>query len=263
MSGTCPTFRDRGQYFFFGPGMPGSGIIKQGIICRRSARFLWLFLVAWVTVAIAKREFLYISGSLPMPTHGSVTRWIDQMQAGDPDAVRELWGRYFRRLVGLARQRLRNAPRRAADEEDVALSAFDSFCRHAEEGRFPDLLDRDSLWRLLVVMTARKASHLIRDETRQKRGGAGIGDLPDGGGDVPILETVLSREPTPDLAAQVAEECQRLLGELGDKELEQVAVWRMEGYAVDDIAGKLDCAPRSVKRKLQLIRDIWQKAGLA
>jgi len=188
---------------------------------------------------------------------GSVTRWLDQVQAGDANAVQQLWQRYFSRLVGLARQKLRHAPRRAADEEDVALSAFDSFCRNAEQGRFPDLLDRDGLWRLLVVMTVRKANHLIRDETRQKRGG----DTPRDGDDAPILETILSREPTPDLAAQVAEECQRLLHQLDDKELEQVAIWRMEGFTVEEIAAKLACAPRSAKRKLQLIRNIWVKAG--
>ena len=192
-----------------------------------------------------------------MSSDGSVTRWLDQVQAGDANAVQQLWQRYFSRLVGLARQKLRHAPRRAADEEDVALSAFDSFCRNAEQGRFPDLLDRDGLWRLLVVMTVRKANHLIRDETRQKRGG----DTPRDGDDAPILETILSREPTPDLAAQVAEECQRLLHQLDDKELEQVAIWRMEGFTVEEIAAKLACAPRSAKRKLQLIRNIWVKAG--
>ena len=46
--------------------------------------------------------------------------------------------------------------RRAADEEDVALSAFDSFCRGAEQGRFPQLDGRDDLWHLLVVITVRK-----------------------------------------------------------------------------------------------------------
>jgi hypothetical protein len=106
-----------------------------------------------------------------MSSDGSVTRWIDQLQLGDPAAVQQLWQRYFQRLVGLARKKLANAPRRVADEEDVALSAFDSFCRNAEQGRFPDLADRDGLWRLLVVMTARKAGHLRRDQGRQKRGG--------------------------------------------------------------------------------------------
>src|SRR5438874_7802874 len=111
-----------------------------------------------------------------MTSEGSVTGWLGQLQGGDPAAAQRLWERYFQRLVGLARDRLRNAPRRAADEEDVALSAFDSFCRRAEQGRFPQLIDRDGLWRLLVVMTARKAAHLKRDAARQKRGGITSGD---------------------------------------------------------------------------------------
>src|SRR4051812_34565394 len=106
-----------------------------------------------------------------MTSDGSVSRWIDRLPLGDPAAVRQLWQRYFHRLVSLARKKLAHAPRGMADEEDVALSAFDSFCRQAEQGRFPDLADRDGLWRLLVVMTGRKASHLRRDETRLKRGG--------------------------------------------------------------------------------------------
>src|SRR4051812_46122655 len=101
----------------------------------------------------------------------SVTHWLGRLQTGDEQAVRQLWDRYFPRLVALARHKLRAAPRRAADEEDVALSAFDSFCRHAEAGRFPDLFDRDGLWHLLVVLTARKAAHLARDQARKKRGG--------------------------------------------------------------------------------------------
>ena len=70
-----------------------------------------------------------------MASDGSVSRWIGPLQAGDPAAVQRLWERYFHRLVGLARAKLQNAPRRAADEEDVALSAFDSFCRNAGDGR--------------------------------------------------------------------------------------------------------------------------------
>jgi DNA-directed RNA polymerase specialized sigma24 family protein len=186
-----------------------------------------------------------------MPSEGSITCWISRLQAGDPAAVQSLWERYFHRLIGLARHRLRNAPRQAADEEDVALSAFDSFCRTAERGRFPGLLDRDSLWRLLVVVTARKAAHLVRDEGRQKRGGPGSTDDP------AELERLLSREPDPAFAAQVAEECGRLLERLRDPQLESVALRRMEGFSVDEIAARLGCAPRSVKRKLQLIRTLW------
>src|SRR5438874_1896729 len=55
---------------------------------------------------------------------GSVTNWLQALQVGDPEAAQKLWERYFQRLVSLARSRLRGAPRRAEDEEDVALSAF-------------------------------------------------------------------------------------------------------------------------------------------
>jgi hypothetical protein len=78
---------------------------------------------------------------------GSVTHWLAHLKAGDPAAAKALWDGYFARLVELARTRLRAGARAAADEEDVALSAFDSFYRGAGEGRFPRLDDRDDLWR--------------------------------------------------------------------------------------------------------------------
>jgi DNA-directed RNA polymerase specialized sigma24 family protein len=196
-----------------------------------------------------------------MPSDGSVSRLIDGLVVGDAVAVQGLWERYFRRLVGLARKKLAGSSRRSADEEDVALSAFDSFCRNAERGLFPQLLDRDSLWRLLVVITARKSAHLLRDENRLKRGGGvGLHTETAGGGEGPvILDEILSREPSPEFAALAAEEHQRLLAALGEDELRSVALWRMEGYTVEEIAARLGYAPRSIKRKLQLIRNIWEK----
>ncbi len=198
-----------------------------------------------------------------MSSAGSVTHWLDLLRAGDQDAAQQLWERYFRRLVGLARTKLQGTPRQAADEEDVALSAFDSFCHNAERGRFPQLTDRESLWRLLVVLTTRKVSHLRRDQGRQKRGGAAspVNAIPGGPNDDLVLAQVLSREPTPEFAAQMAEECQHLLQALGDQELAAVALMRLEGYTVEEVADRLGYAPRSIKRKLQLIRRIWDKRG--
>src|SRR5262245_11859329 len=140
-----------------------------------------------------------------MSSDGSITRFISQLQAGDLAAAQPLWEHYFRRLVELARRKLLGARPQGADEEDVALSAFDSFCRGLERARFPDVQDRDNLWKLLVVLTARKACHLMRDEQRQKRGGgqkAGTAD---------DLEQVVAQEPSPEFAAELADNCQRLL----------------------------------------------------
>ena len=194
-----------------------------------------------------------------MASEGSVTRWIDQLKAGDPLAAQKLWERYYRRLVGLARKQLRGLRPRGADEEDIALSAFDSFCRGAEAGRFPRLDDRDNLWHLLVILTARKAWHLARDEARQKRSGKGAADTPPSPADESQLDQILSREPTPEFAAQVAEEYQLLLGHLPDRELHTVAVWKMEGYTNEEIAARLDCTVRTVERKLRIIRGLWEK----
>ena len=188
-----------------------------------------------------------------MAQEGSVSRWLGPLQQGDPAAVQQLWERYFLSLVKLARQRLRPTPTHGADAEDVALSAFDSFCRNAQGGRFPQLSDRHDLWRLLVVITARKAAHLARDQGRLKRGG-GLAPSED-----VDLDQYLGREPTPELAAEVAEEYQRLLTNLGDADLAAVAGWKMEGYSNAEIAAKLDCAPRTVERKLQLIRGVWEQ----
>jgi DNA-directed RNA polymerase specialized sigma24 family protein len=193
----------------------------------------------------------------------SVTHWIGELKAGNPAAAQRLWEDYFRRLVGLARGKLQGLPRRvAADEEDVALSAFDSFCRGAARGRFPQLTDRDDLWRLLMTITARKALHLVRDEGRLKRGGGAVlGESalrgPADEAALNGIDQVMGREPTPEFAALVAEEYRRLLDRLDDPELRAVAVWKMEGDTTEQIAARLKRAPRTVERKLELIRLLW------
>ena len=193
-----------------------------------------------------------------MSSDASVTHWIAEFQCGNQRAAQELWQRYFQRLVRLARQKLPVGALRVADEEDVALSAFHSFCRGVEAGRYPQLADRDDLWRLLVVITAHKAIHLVRDARRLKRGGPPAAALePDA--EEAALSQVIGPEPTPEFAAQVAEEFQRLLDRLDDAGLRTVAVWKMEGYTNEEIAARLDCAPRTVERKLKLIRNLWEQ----
>jgi DNA-directed RNA polymerase specialized sigma24 family protein len=69
----------------------------------------------------------------------------------------------------------------------------------------------------------------------------------------------LDPDPDPAFAALLEEECQRLLGLLDHGELQRVALLKMEGYTVEEIAAQLGRVPRTVKRRLQLIRQIWEK----
>jgi RNA polymerase sigma factor (sigma-70 family) len=176
------------------------------------------------------------------------------MKEGDREAAHRLWEAYYGRLVELARARLGGSPRRAADEEDVVVNVFDSLFRRAAAGRFPHLEDRDDLWKLLFAMTIRKAIDQVRRESREMpRGGRGtLEPLPDH-----EAEDLIDREPTPALAAEMADQCRYLLGILTDPVLRQIAVWKLEGYTNDEIARRLDVDVTTVERKLGRIRRRW------
>ncbi len=192
----------------------------------------------------------------------SVTRWIEGLLDGDDADIGRLWDRYFEALVRLAGTRLGGRARRDYDEEDVALSAFRSFCERAERGDFPRLGGRDDLWRLLSTIAVRKAIESVRHQNRQKRGGGRVrgesvlGQPGEGGAG---LAGILGREPTPEAAAQFAESYERLLARLGDDALRRIAVRKLEGHSNEEIATELGTSPRTVERKLKLIRKTWQE----
>lgn len=191
----------------------------------------------------------------------SISQWIHQIKAGDADAAGRLWDAYFERLSALARARIGRFPKRLADEEDVALSVFASLCRGAARGNFPKLSDRDNLWSLLAVITSRKVCDYMTAERARKRGGGEVAAASDLAGDssnVNCLDAVLSREPTPEMAAVFAEECERLLGKL-DPELRQLAIGKMDGLSNEELARDLDCGLRTVERRLRLIRQTWSE----
>lgn len=161
----------------------------------------------------------------------------------------DLWKFYFNRLVGLAKKRLvRDA---AYDGEDLVVSVFDTFCRNVKAGRF-ELGDRDDIWSLLVVITMRKANDRLKLTRAAKR------RLP--GHPTSSTEEAPASELSPDLAALMSEQCTLLLKALADRELERVAILKLDGHSNREIAEEFDCSERSVGRMLNLIRRVWKDA---
>src|SRR5262249_53254744 len=200
---------------------------------------------------------------MSLSAYDSVSAWINQLKASNQEAAAQrLYERYFERLLKLARRKWAGAPRRAADEEDVVLSALDSFCRGAKLGRFPRLADRNDLWQLLLVITERKVIDLGQRERCPKRGGGkvhgedALAQTASASGPAG-LDRLAGREPAPDEVVQMAEELERLLERLGDAKLRLIAERRLAGYLEDEIAAELACDVRTVQRKLRLIRRIW------
>jgi RNA polymerase sigma factor (sigma-70 family) len=192
-----------------------------------------------------------------------VTDWIRQIKAGDEEAAQRLWDRYADDIVEVARNSLRDSSRRVHDEEDVAIVAFRSLLAGISAGRFKGLDRREQLWRLLMVITTRKAAALIDRDLRQKRGGGNVrGDsaMVTGGSSQPDpgFDRLESENPTPDLAAIVADETQQLIASLDDELAQRVAVLKMEGYTHEEIAKQLQCTTRTVERRIKQIREHWQ-----
>ena len=69
----------------------------------------------------------------------------------------------------------------------------------------------------------------------------------------------LGREPTPEAAAQFTEDYERLLARLDDQTLRTIALRKLEGHTNEAIADELGTSPRTVDRKLNLIRKIWEE----
>jgi DNA-directed RNA polymerase specialized sigma24 family protein len=199
-----------------------------------------------------------------MSSGGSVTHWIDEIKQGNPAAAQALWERYFPQLVCLAREKLREVPGRMADEEDVALSAMDRFCRAAHEGRFPDLAGRDELWRLLLRITTRRVVDLARREMSRRRGSGRVqGESALGSADSVSdpwgMARAIDDQPSPEFAVMMADQCRHLLQRLEDSSLQAIALAKMEGYDNQEIAKQLGCSVRTVERRLKLIRDVWKE----
>ncbi len=196
-----------------------------------------------------------------------VTQWIRQLEQSDESAARELWNHFCSRLVDMARRKLHPDTRRVYDGEDAALSAFDSLCRRVADGEFPDLKDRKDLWRLLIVITSRKVGMRHRHDRRAKR------DISRVRGDSVFLDSsndsqarptnaLVSREPTPEFSAEVAETCELLYRRLEDESLRNVASLKLYGYSTAQIAQQLNCSRRTAERKLERIRRAWQREDL-
>ncbi len=196
-----------------------------------------------------------------MTSDPSVTSWLERLRAGDDLAANKLFQIYFERLVHLARAHLSRAVCRAANEEDVAQSAFISFFRGAADGRFSDLHNRDDLWRLLFTLTLRKARDLANRERRKKQDARRTireVDLLDlvgqpGAG----LDGLASPEPPPDVVVSFTEQVRQRLAQLPGDDLRRVALAHQEGHTVAEIATLLKWSRSKVERKLRLIREIW------
>ena len=196
-------------------------------------------------------------------SEGSVTFWIQQLKQDDPDALAQLWKRYYPMLLEQAQKRLGQSPKRVSGEEEVASDVLLKLFQGARAGRFAELQDRTDLWRLLVAITRQVAIDQLRQGQRQKRGGGdvrGESVFLKASSDSALhlgLDGIGGDEPGPDFAVACDEQFQILIGDLEDDSQRAIAQLRLEGYANEEIAERLNLSLRSIERKLKSIRERW------
>ena len=194
-----------------------------------------------------------------MSETNNVSHWIDLVKDGDSAAANRIWQHYFDRLVRYVRRRLHGQNPAVSDEEDIVLSVFDSFYAAAEKGRFPDLADRDDLWRLLLRMSARKVIDKRRHDLRQRRGGdVEILSLDEGGDNETVIE-VIGDEPSPDMVLMMQESMEQFFSHLGVGDLRDLAGAKLEGDSNAELAQRFECSERTIERRLHLIREKCQQ----
>jgi DNA-directed RNA polymerase specialized sigma24 family protein len=202
-----------------------------------------------------------------MSNNESVTQWLERLQQNPDDsaAQQQIFRRYFLDLIGYARNQLRTSPKRAADEEDVALEALSALFRGIRDERFEQLDDREDLWQLLRMLAQRRAIDQLRRDHSPKRYALGesvLADVNSSNGDFNPIQQVAGGELPPDVLTQLHEAFCRRLEMLVDPEyvkldLQRIAMWKLEGLTNGEIAERLNCVTRTVERRLDLIRKVW------
>lgn len=194
-------------------------------------------------------------------SNNSVTQWCQQLEAGDADAASLLWQTFFNRLVELASRRIQGTSKLIADEEDIALSAFKSFCIGVQKGRFASLTDRNSLWRLLVIITARKAIDHVNYNRRAKRNELRVVKPNSTEVNDEIVNGFVCKEPTPAIEVEMKENINSAIEGLQLADLKQIALLKLDGYTNQEIATQLNRGLSTIERKLRTIRGIWSQLG--
>lgn len=192
-----------------------------------------------------------------------ITLWLKNTAKGDQRAIEGIWAAYFDQLVRFAKTRLPPHWRRVVDEEDIAISAMESFILRLQRPDCPwQLNNRHDLWRILLAIVVRKTVKQNQKQLAQKRGqGTVVGESGIVIGEVKYptgIDQILGKEPSPELALQLVEEFDARLASLRDDTLRSVAIAKMQGQTNREIAESTGISLRSVERKLELIRDKWK-----
>lgn len=186
-------------------------------------------------------------------SENTITDWIIAMRAGDPDAAERLWSRFVVRVRALARSRITEKVRRHRDEDDIAQSALHALWTGAQQGRFDSLSGREELWRLLAVITIRKAANATRAAKDEASGESVMGSFSGVAGAMAWIGEIDDSE----FAGTLDHACRDLMDAL-DPVLRPTILLRFQGYTNEEIARLESKSVRTIERYVKMARRQWE-----
>ncbi len=202
---------------------------------------------------------------------GSVSLALAQLRQGDSQAAQKLNELFWKRVLGLARQKLKQKaiPPKQAGASDVAQDALLSFFRALKNGRYEFLNDRDGLWALLARITENKVKDLQRHRQRRAARGMIVGGdsaLPADAHGQPLGLSELAADPhrSPADEDEYAEAClaasQSVLLRLNERQ-QHIVLGKAGGRTNAQLAKELKCTERTVELNLAAIRREARKSA--
>jgi RNA polymerase sigma-70 factor (ECF subfamily) len=181
----------------------------------------------------------------------SFAEFLARLHSRDDAAAQELFGRFAHQLIALALRHLDTGLRQRVDPEDVVQSVYKSFFARYGDGDL-DVVNWNSLWGLLTVITVRKCAERAAYHRAKCRDPGREVSPPRGEEAAPWLEP-LGREPTPSEAAVLNETVEQLFAGL-DEEERPVLELSLQGYTTREISERLGRAERTVRLLREGIR---------
>jgi RNA polymerase sigma-70 factor (ECF subfamily) len=189
-----------------------------------------------------------------MSRHDSFANLMARLRAGEDEAAREVFLRFTRRLVGLARKHLDGRLAAKVDPEDVVQSAYKSFFLRHREGEL-EVGSWDGLWGLLTLITLRKCADRAAYYKAEKRDlGREVTPGAEDQAAAPLSDLALDREPLPHEAVVLADAVEALFRAINDPEERAILELSLQGHSTAEISESLKRAQRSVRRLRERVR---------
>jgi RNA polymerase sigma factor (sigma-70 family) len=182
-------------------------------------------------------------GAAPSATDGSLLRAIS---GGSDEAAAKLYRRYAHRLRALARAQSSRELARREDVDDIVQSVFGSFFRAASQGLY-EVPAGEDLWKLFVVIAMNK----IRAKGSFHRAAKRDVRVTTGSEALDRAELADDDEALLSLRTVVGEALERL-----PPLTRQMALLRMEGHEISEIARATSRSYRTVERGLKGFREL-------